>query len=107
MRTSRLLGVLAAIAFFITSALARADIAPLPTGGSSGVAGSSSANGGSSAPAGGASSTTAGTSAIEGSAPKDDDSGCSMAMWHHASGLALGVLGVALALGVRRARSRK
>jgi hypothetical protein len=107
MKTSRLLGVLAAIAFSIGSASARADVAPLPTGGSSGVAGSSSASGGGSNPAGGASSTTAGTGATEEPAPKDDDGGCSITRLHHASGIALGVLGIALALGLHRARNRK
>lgn len=106
MRTSRLLGVLAAVTFFIGSASARADVAPPPSGGSSSAAGGSTSAAGGSSAAGGASTTTAGTSAIEGSVPKDDDGGCSMARWHHAPGLALGVLGVALAFGVRRARSR-
>lgn len=104
MRISRLVSVLAAVSFLIASATARADVAPLPTGGNTSV----STSGGSSSTAAGASSTAAaGNSAVPDTAPKGDDGGCSIGKSHRASGIALGVLGVALAFGLRRVQRRK
>jgi len=97
MRISKLVSALAAATLLIATATARADVAPLPTGGQSSTGGSSAAGGGSSSITAGASST---------SAPNEDDGGCSIGKSHRASGIALGVLGVALAFGLSRVRSR-
>lgn len=106
MRISKLVSALLAATFLIATATARADVAPLPTGGHSGTGGSSAAGGGASSITAGASSTTAGSNGDAASAPKEDDGGCSIGNSHRASGIAFGVLGVALAFGLRRVRSR-
>ena len=98
MKISRLVSVLTVATFLIVTPRARAYS---PTGGSN------SASGGSSSEAAGASSTSAGSSAEGVSAPKADDGGCSIGKSHRNSGIALGVLGVALTFGLCRAKSRK
>jgi hypothetical protein len=116
-RTSKLLGALAAVSFLVFTATARADVAPPPSGGHSSIGGASSATGGAtSAAVGGTTSTatsatTGGTSSsgssATGNAKPNDDSGCSIGTLHRSSGVAFGFLGVALALGLRQARRRK
>ena len=111
MTRSKLLGVLAALSLLIDTGAARADVAA-PTGGSVSITGGSAATGGATSAAGGTSSTattattSAGSTGTGAPAPKDDD-GCSIASFHHSSGLAFGVLGIALALGLQHARRRK
>ena len=112
MRRSKLLGVLAALSFLIDAGAARADVAA-PTGGSVSITGGSAATGGETSAAGGTTSaattatTSAGSTATGANPPTKDDDGCSMASLHHTSGLAFGVLGIALALGLQHARRRK
>jgi len=121
MRTSTLLGAIAAVSFLVFTTTAHADVAPPPSGGHSSVGGASSAPGGAtSAAVGGAtnavtsntsSATTGGTnssgSSATGNAKPNDDGGCSIGTLHHSSGIAFGFLGVALAFGLHQARRGK
>jgi hypothetical protein len=108
MKSSRWFIVPVAAALLVFSAAARADVA-YPTGGASATGGAAATTGGFIGTGGVAStsvtSTAAGSSAT-GTKPPDDDGGCSIGMRHQSSGLVVGLLGVALAFGLRLGRRR-
>jgi hypothetical protein len=86
MRSSTLLGMLITSGLFATATIARADIANPSTGGSHGTLVSD-----------------AGTSKES----ADDDGKCAMSRGRHTSGIAIGVVGIALAVGLHQARRRR
>jgi hypothetical protein len=109
MKSLRWLIVPIAATLLAVSATARADVPAPDTGGSSATGGATATTGGTLGTGGvvstSATSTTAGSSAT-GTKPPDDDGGCSIGTRHQSSGFTVGLLGLALALGLRLGRRR-